>query len=219
MGRIKNSVQDLGAACIDLTKCSGEVQVQPDSSYALRELNDASRMVSERAGFVLAALQSGSRGTQACIDAANLVQSIISDIDTTIMFANSGTLNADNANDTFAIHKDDILKTAKALVEDTKTLVAGAASSQDALAQAAQNAVSTITQLAEAVKAGAATLGSQNCEAQVMLLNSVKDVAMALSDLIESTKTAFGKNINDPAMSQLKDSAKVLSNFVFIGDY
>src|SRR6218665_2891762 len=102
-------------------------------------------MVSEGAGFVLAALQSGSRGTQACIDAANLVQSIISDIDTTIMFATSGTLNADNANDTFAIHKDDILKTAKALVEDTKTLVAGAASSQDALAQAAQNAVSTIT--------------------------------------------------------------------------
>lgn len=45
--------------------------------------------------------------------------------------------------------RESILKTAKALVEDTKTLVAGAASSQEQLAVAAQNAVTTILQLAE----------------------------------------------------------------------
>ena len=59
------------------------------------------------------------------------------------------------------------MKTAKALVEDTKTLVAGAASSQEQLAVAAQNAVSTIVQLSDVVKNGAASLGSQNQEAQV----------------------------------------------------
>lgn len=79
-------------------------------------------------------------------------------------------------------HRENILKTAKALVEDTKTLVAGAASSQEQLAVAAQNAVSTIVQLAEVVKYGAASLGSQNPEAQVMLINAVKDVASALGD-------------------------------------
>lgn len=131
------------------------------------------------------------------------------------MFATSGTLNPEYADDTFAVHKDEILKTAKALVEDTKTLVAGAASSQEALAVAAQNAVTTITQLTEAVKYGAATLGgTNNSEAQVMLLNSVKDVAIALNELIEATKTASGKNINDPAMMHLKDSAKVSSKLM-----
>jgi len=64
-------------------------------------------------------------------------------------------------------HRENILKTAKALVEDTKTLVAGAASSQEQLAVAAQNAVTTIVQLSDVVKAGAASLGSQNQEAQV----------------------------------------------------
>ena len=64
-------------------------------------------------------------------------------------------------------HREHILKTAKALVEDTKTLVAGAASSQEQLAVAAQNAVSTIVQLSDVVKNGAASLGSQNQEAQV----------------------------------------------------
>ena len=59
------------------------------------------------------------------------------------------------------------MKTAKALVEDTKTLVAGAASSQEQLAVAAQNAVTTIVGLSEVVKNGAASLGSQNQEAQV----------------------------------------------------
>jgi len=45
---------------------------------------------------VLLALQAGSRGTQACINAASTVSGIIGDLDTTIMFATAGSLNADN---------------------------------------------------------------------------------------------------------------------------
>ena len=136
-------------------------------------------------------------------------------------------------------HRENILKTAKALVEDTKTLVAGAASSQEQLAVAAQNAVTTIVQLSDVVKNGAASLGSQNQEAQVsfiyfflqiwtkyanitqimhyliplynqvMLINAVKDVTSALGDLMQATKSASGKNMQHPAMHQLKDTAKV----------
>ena len=94
-------------------------------------------------------------------------------------------------------------------MEDTKTLVAGAASSQDQLAKAAQNAVTTIVQLSDVVKAGSAALGPEKNDSQVMLLNAVKDVASALQDLMYSTKAASGKSIQDPAMHSLKDSAKV----------
>lgn len=76
---------------------------------------------------------------------------------------------------------------------------------------AAQNAVTTIVQLAEVVKFGAASLGSNNPEAQVMLINAVKDVASALGDLIHATKAASGKGIDHPSMNHLKDSAKVIS--------
>ena len=48
-----------------------------------------------------------------------------------------------------------------------------------------------------------------------MLINSVKDVASALGDLIHATKSASGKSINDPAMIYLKDSAKVGLTIVF----
>lgn len=63
--------------------------------------------------------------------------------------------------------RENILKTAKALVEDTKLLVSGAASTPDKLAQAAQSSAATITQLAEVVKLGAASLGSNDPETQV----------------------------------------------------
>ncbi|XP_065168829.1 talin-2-like isoform X5 [Atheta coriaria] len=207
--KLREAVQALGGACVELTRSSGECQVRADE-MALRDIGDASRNVAEKVARVLATLQSGSRGTQACINAASTVSGIIGDLDTTIMFATAGNLNPENEGESFADHRENILKTAKALVEDTKTLVAGAASSQEQLAVAAQNAVTTIVQLAEVVKFGAASLGVDNPDSQVMLINAVKDVASALGDLIQATKAASGKPVNDPAMSHLKDSAKVM---------
>lgn len=63
--------------------------------------------------------------------------------------------------------RENILKTAKALVEDTKNLVSGAASSQEKLAQAAQSSAKTITQLTDVVKLGAASIGPDDPETQV----------------------------------------------------
>jgi talin len=65
------------------------------------------------------------------------------------------------------------------------------------------------------VKSGASSLGAPNREAQVMLINAVKDVASALADLMQSTKSASGKNIHDPAMHHLKESAKVKQKIYF----
>lgn len=64
-------------------------------------------------------------------------------------------------------------------------------------------------QLADAVKRGASSLGSAQPESQVMVINAVKDVAAALGELIHATKLASGKPIHDPAMQDLKESARV----------
>ncbi|XP_038639998.1 talin-2 [Scyliorhinus canicula] len=207
--QIKTRVQDLGHGCIFLVQKAGAVQISPTDSFTKRELIECARAVTEKVSLVLSALQAGNRGTQACITAASAVSGIIGDLDTTIMFATAGTLNAEN-DESFADHRENILKTAKALVEDTKFLVSGAASSQEKLAQAAQSSVSTITQLAEVVKQGAASLGSHDPETQVVLINAVKDVAKALTDLISATKCAAGKPADDPSMYQLKSAAKVM---------
>ncbi|XP_044876390.1 talin-1 isoform X1 [Mauremys mutica] len=206
---IKNRVQELGHGCAALVTKAGALQCSPSDAYTKKELIECARKVSEKVSHVLAALQAGNRGTQACITAASAVSGIIADLDTTIMFATAGTLNRENA-ETFADHREGILKTAKALVEDTKVLVQNATASQEKLAQAAQSSVATITRLAEVVKLGAASLGSEDPETQVVLINAVKDVAKALGDLISATKAAAGKAGDDPSVYQLKNSAKVM---------
>ena len=62
---------------------------------------------------------------------------------------------------------------------------------------------------AECVKRGVESLTSEDIEAQLLLLTAVKDVALSLSDLIDSTRLASGKSMQDPAMEKLKSSAKV----------
>ena len=65
-------------------------------------------------------------------------------------------------------------------------------------------------QLAAIVKLGAESLRANDNEAQIMLINSVKDVSLALNNLINVTKAASGKNITDPEMQRLKESAKMM---------
>uniref|UniRef100_A0A665TWR0 Talin-2-like n=1 Tax=Echeneis naucrates TaxID=173247 RepID=A0A665TWR0_ECHNA len=207
--QIKTRVQELGHGCIFLVQKAGALQITPSDSFTKRELIECARAVTEKVSLVLSALQAGNKGTQACITAASAVSGIIADLDTTIMFASAGTLNAEN-DESFADHRENILKTAKALVEDTKMLVSGAASSQDKLAQAAQSSAKTITQLTDVVKLGAASIGSDDPETQVVLINAVKDVAKALAELISATKCAVGKAADDPSMYQLKSAAKVM---------
>ncbi|XP_030385592.1 talin-2 isoform X3 [Scaptodrosophila lebanonensis] len=206
--RIRSTVIDLGRSVSSMISSSAG-GARPNDVSTQKEISRNARDVSEKVAQVLAALQAGSRGTQACINAAHTVSGIIGDLDTTIMFATAGTLHSDG-DGSFADHREHILQTAKALVEDTKVLVTGAAGTQDQLATAAQNAVSTITQLAEAVKRGACSLGSSQPDSQVMVINAVKDVASALGDLINCTKLASGKPIHDPSMQDLKESARVM---------
>ncbi|KAL9904952.1 talin-1 isoform X1 [Glossina fuscipes] len=206
--RIRSTVIDLGRSVSSMIQSSAG-GTRPGDTSAQNDISRSAREISEKVAQVLAALQAGSRGTQACINAAHTVSGIIGDLDTTIMFATAGTLHSDG-DGTFADHREHILQTAKALVEDTKVLVTGAAGTQDQLANAAQNAVTTILQLAEAVKRGACSLGSSQPDSQVMVINAVKDVASALGDLINATKLASGKPINDPSMQDLKESARVM---------
>uniref|UniRef100_A0A8C4HDD3 Talin 2 n=1 Tax=Dicentrarchus labrax TaxID=13489 RepID=A0A8C4HDD3_DICLA len=206
---IKTRVQELGHGCIYLVQKAGALQLSPTDSFSKRELIECAHAVTEKVSLVLSALQAGNKGTQACITAASAVSGIIADLDTTIMFASAGTLNPENE-ESFADHRESILKTAKALVEDTKLLVAGAASSQEKLAQAAQSSAKTITQLTEVVKLGATSMGSEDPETQVVLINAVRDVAKALAELIGATKCAAGKPADDPSMYQLKSAAKVM---------
>ncbi|KAI4816234.1 hypothetical protein KUCAC02_008568, partial [Chaenocephalus aceratus] len=190
---IKKQVGELGFSCTGLVTKAGALQCSPNDSFTKKELIESARKVSEKA----------------CITAASAVSGIHRRPRHHHHVRHRRNADRENA-ETFADHREYILKTAKALVEDTKLLVSGAGASQERLAQAAQSSVFTITKLADVVKLGAASLGSEDPETQVVLINAVKDVAKALGYLISSTKGASGKSHDDPSMLQLKNSAKVM---------
>ena len=74
-------------------------------SYSGNATLHSSTVFLHQVSHLLSALQAGSRGTQACINAASTVSGIIGDLDTTIMFATAGTLNAEGEEESFADHR------------------------------------------------------------------------------------------------------------------
>jgi talin len=236
--RIKQIAQDLGKSCIDLINLTGQFKQQALcslSEHLQGEFQSQIELVNQNAIVLLKLFQNNSisnssRGIQACIQAENSINGILADLNTVIMFATAGTLKSDmeDCNDSFSNHRESVLRSAKMLVEDTKTLVsvvsaASAASiSQDdefndeesdsALSHSVQTSVRTIGKLAEHVKMGAGSLGSEQPEAQILVINSVKDVASSLKELVATIKIVASNNTsNTNSQSQIEYSASLLS--------
>lgn len=90
--RICIEVRDLGKSCIDFVKNAWKVQCDINDPSISCLLHKNIRSVKEKVSFVLKALQSGSGDIQTCIKAKIAVSGIIADLDTTLMFANIGSL-------------------------------------------------------------------------------------------------------------------------------
>lgn len=83
--KLKVSVQQLGTASTELVKVAGQRRQYPTDQRLHNRLGESADSVISRVREVLAVLNEGSRGTQACINAAQTVSGIIGDLDTTIM--------------------------------------------------------------------------------------------------------------------------------------
>ena len=87
----------------------------------------------------------------------------------------------------FVDMKEKILRTAENLAEEVKNLLAASRSGKG-IHEEAGVTMRLTTELADEVKIGSAALSSDNQTGQVLLLNTVKDVSISLSDLITSAK-------------------------------
>ena len=130
-------------------------------------------------------------------------------LDTTIMFASAGTLDSEDAAETFTEHRDDILQLTQVLVGDVQGLLAASTGTRQELITAGETAHVNVTQLVERIKSAATSLGSTNQETQVMLLNSARDVCSSLHGLLIHAKTANGQDVDHPAYEQVSDYSRV----------
>ena len=209
--------------------------------------------------------------------AQRALSGVMADLETLAMFAMAGSLKSEHVSDSFTEHRELILRSAKMLVEDTKSLVcasrttASSASSSSSSASSSnghngqhdindneasdensststtsgnsssssntvsghlsrtvsnvnssgemempaklQSITQTLATLADAVKYGAASLGSEHANAQVLLVNAILDVARALIDLIETIGGGCGGSASSAAAESslgITESAKAM---------
>lgn len=127
------------------------------------------------------------------------ISGVLDDLDVTMSENNNLELEVNEKK--FSDYRENILKTSKELVENTKSLVAGVGTSKEQLDDSSKNAVTTVVKLVELVKLGAASIDDRDI--QITLIQAVKDVASSLGELIRGCFDA-------PSMDELKDKAKVL---------
>lgn len=206
---LKANIQTLGDGCKHLVLCAGHCQSSPDDQYIKKDLTEKAKDVSLQVARIMTDLQKGSVGTKACVDALTMLSGLIGDIDTNMMFAETGTLNPDDGSK-FNAHRDVILLNSQQFVKETKSLVNAVHGSQDQMAASVREVLNSTTKLIDSVKLGAASIGSEDMDGQMLLLNAAKNVASALSDLMHATKNTCGKSKDDPSSDELKIFAKHL---------
>lgn len=141
--RISDYVHTLGQSIVTMLRTS--ISITPDDEAARTELTNNTRNVNEKVTQVLTALQTGSRGTQACIDAANEITNLISDLETSIKFASAGALQNEDESKEFCDFKKQILQCAQDMTEQMKKLITATTGTPEELAEAAQNSVLTVS--------------------------------------------------------------------------
>ncbi|EDQ91246.1 uncharacterized protein MONBRDRAFT_6317 [Monosiga brevicollis MX1] len=210
---LQKSVTELGGACARVIQAANDVRKSPESGDVKQELALASRECAKQVNSVVAALQAGSQGTQACLTAAAAVETQLADLETMALFATAGSVAAEGT-ESFREHQPPMLEAARGLVDRAKRLISSAASSQGDLADAAENCQSMYNDLVDKLKLSLDSLASAGPEAQVLLINAARDVGNSLADLLNSTRKASGRSADDPAMQALGHQTKHMANSV-----
>ncbi|VDK38281.1 unnamed protein product [Taenia asiatica] len=221
---------NVAASRPDPSLSRGGVGAKPPA--CLRSLDFSAGAMNDRLRELIALLEVQGPGTQACLQGASTVSGIIADLDTTILFASSGTLHppirddADvhqleaqhrysaissgyddfgrEAQNNFISIRESIHRTADALVQDTRSLVMGAGEDQARLAGSTQMAVRNISQLADVVKQGAALIGPGQSDSQVLILGAAKDTAVALRSTLLAASQVQGRPETDPVIKEMQ---------------
>ena len=206
-----DTVSGLGKSILHLIEGTAGHQIRPGQTALLQIANEA-QAVAANSVKTLSSVNTLAKRAQAMDIIAKHLAGVLHNLDTTIMFASAGTLNIEDEQDTFVRNREDILKYAQVLVSDVQAVLSGSASAKGELILAGEHSLSNMQQLAEKIKAAASCLGPENQEAQVMLLNTAKDVCSSLVDLMHHAKTANGQEISHPAYAQVKTHSKSVIN-------
>ncbi|KAI8614346.1 hypothetical protein BC830DRAFT_1169513 [Chytriomyces sp. MP71] len=172
------------------------------------KLGQAGRDVSNCVSMVLVAAKEGTRGILMCEEAVISTTDIMMDLESSLIFAQSGNLDPLDPKDNFSKHKDSLLGAAKALTDSVQTITLTVGTSQNSLISAVTNSIQAMRTLKENVHAGAVSITSGDKHMQLQLLSAAKHVTESLQALIQSSSECISTKITANAREKAEGKAK-----------
>ncbi|KAJ3037472.1 Talin-1, partial [Rhizophlyctis rosea] len=208
--KLQDGMREMGGSCIKLIEAMRAASGKSAADSASRvKLSQAAREVSNTIVSLISVAKEGSKGLQRCQEAVAMMDSSIADLEGLLIFAGAGQLDPMDSKDNFAKHKDQMLGSAKSLLEVVKGFIAAVQGTQDELGNTAIASVNSLEALKEIVRKGATSITSSDKHMQQQLLGAAKNVSEALQGLIGAAANACGRPDGDPSMDQLSESVKV----------
>ncbi|KAI9206533.1 uncharacterized protein BJ171DRAFT_498098 [Polychytrium aggregatum] len=207
---LQDALRELGGSNIKLIEAMRLASSKSAADSASRlKLNQTAREVSTAVANLMNVLKEGSKGLLVCQAAVGSVNDVISDLESTIIFAQAGQLDPVDTKDNFGRHKDNLLTCAKQMIELAKGFIGAVTGNQEQLATVATNSVKAMEALKDQAKKAAISVTSGDKHMQQQLLSAAKSVSESLQGLINGAMNAFGKTPNDPSMVLLAAAVKV----------
>ncbi|KAJ3111738.1 hypothetical protein HDU96_005400 [Phlyctochytrium bullatum] len=204
-----DSLRQLGGSTIRFVESIRLASAKSAADHVSRlKLGQAGRDVSSSIANLLLAAKEGSRGIAVCQETIGSINDIISEIESTYIFAQAGNLDPVDPRDNFSRHKDSLLNATKTLTELVKGFISAVSGSQDQLASVVTQSLKALENLKDHSRLGAISITSGDKHMQQQLLASSKSVAESLQNLIAAIGRCHGKAINDPSMNEVGDAVK-----------
>ena len=204
---IRSKARSCGSSLADMINSSLKFQEDQDDVSKL-DLFGKCRQVTDAVQSILGILSVSSASAQAAHKLTNQIQSIISDLETDILFAQSGTLLLDGSEAIpFEVVMGDIASHSRTLTEDIRSFVRAVETGDNMkLKDACASSGNSISALVDACKLTAKFVAKEGTETQLALLNVAKSVVESLSALIASTRAISGQ-FNPNQVEELKSSS------------
>ncbi|KAJ3320641.1 Talin-1 [Boothiomyces sp. JEL0866] len=209
--KLKSLVTDLGGSVIkavDGLKQSGAKGVL--ETNAKSKLNQTVKEITAKQVEISEAVNQYASGIAACKKTTTAIDGLLTELDTNLLFAKAGELNAFNANnvESFSSHKEALIESTQKLTKVFKTFATANQLSQDALGVLVNTAETSLKELVTTSTQAAVAISSADHEMQFQLLSNAKNIGAAMKDLITATINTSGASTGTPARTLIENVEK-----------
>ena len=192
---LSSSSRDLYVTCITMIDSMRLASGKSSADQTTRSnLLHSGREVSMKVAALFAAVKEGSKSLLVCQGALSSVLELISDLESTFIFAQAGQLDPVDPTDNFNKHKDSLLNMAKIFTGNAKEFIAVIVGTPEELAVLAQKSITSLENLCNQITVAATSISSADKNMQQSILSSCRNVCESFQGVLNEAINVIGNS-------------------------